>query len=110
MTVRVTIDRDAVTNFFKTDPGALAILKQIAEDILATAQDGAPDKTGYYKRMLRLRKVSFYYRVYSADPFGHLVEWGSVNNKPYGTLRAAALASGWRLIDNPKDEGDNTDE
>jgi hypothetical protein len=40
--------------------------------------------------------------VTNHDPFAHLVEWGSVNNPPYGVLRRAAHAAGFPLHEAPK--------
>lgn len=40
--------------------------------------------------------------VYTDDPFGHLVEWGSVNNPIYAPLRRAASQRGFRLTETPK--------
>lgn len=50
-------------------------------------------ETGYYARHVRVIGNS----VVSTDPFGHLVEFGSVNNVAYAPLRRGVLAAGLRL-------------
>lgn len=50
-------------------------------------------ETGYYARHIRVIGNS----VVSTDPFGHLVEFGSVNNIAYAPLRRGVLAAGLRL-------------
>lgn len=35
--------------------------------------------------------------VYTTDPDGHIVEWGSVNNPPYAPLRKGVASTGLRF-------------
>lgn len=42
------------------------------------------------------------YAVATTDFAGHLVEWGSANNKPYAVLRRATRTAGLRLVEDPK--------
>lgn len=42
------------------------------------------------------------FAVATTDFAGHLVEWGSKNNRPYAVLRRAARAAGLRLRESPK--------
>jgi hypothetical protein len=57
----------------------------------------APDRTGYYKKKIRQRGTT----VIAADPFWHLVEFGSVNNPPYAPLRRGVIAAGLRFEPSP---------
>jgi hypothetical protein len=40
--------------------------------------------------------------IRTTDPFGHLGEFGSVNNRPYAPLRRGVVAAGLRLQEQPK--------
>jgi hypothetical protein len=40
--------------------------------------------------------------VGTTDPFGHLVEWGSVNNPAYAPIRRGVSAAGLRLEEEDK--------
>lgn len=40
--------------------------------------------------------------VGTTDPFGHLVEWGSVNNPIYAPIRRGVQAAGLRLSEEEK--------
>jgi hypothetical protein len=64
-----------------------------ARTVAAAVRTVAPEETGYYRRRIRVIGNS----VVSTDPFGHLVEFGSVNNPAYAPLRRGTLAAGLRL-------------
>jgi hypothetical protein len=79
----------------KADPMLVAQVRRTAVDVAVSVKRVAPDVTGYYKRHIRVQDNL----VISDDPFGHLVEAGSVNNLPYAPLRRGARAAGLRLVD-----------
>lgn len=64
-----------------------------ARELATAVRAVAPDETGYYRRRIRVIGNS----VVATDPFGHLVEFGSVNNPAYAPLRRGTLAVGLRL-------------
>lgn len=69
-----------------------AARRAVGEVIKANAEAIAPEgTTGEYHRSFYVSEEG---SVGTLDPFGHLVEWGSVNNAPYATLRRAVTASG----------------
>lgn len=65
-------------------------LLDTAEAIAGRASDTAPVGTGRYSRSLRATEDDRGVVAESVDPFGHLVESGSINNQPYSPLRRAA--------------------
>lgn len=71
--------------------------QDVAPQLLATASEIAqraagnvPKRTGRYSRSLRAVRDDRGVVAESTDPFGHLVESGSINNPPYSPLRRAA--------------------
>ena len=100
MTVRVTT-RAAGVDELLSDARVVALVTAGAADVARNASDIAPVSTGAYKRSLRstnarreaTRVVA---TAYTADPFGHLVEWGSINNPAYSPLRRGAERTGLR--------------
>ena len=73
------------------DAAITAATRKVATAVRAYAAGFA--ETGYYARHIRVIDHS----VVSTDPFGHLVEFGSVNNIAYAPLRRGVLAAGLRL-------------
>ena len=69
-------------------------LMAVAELVVERAQARAPYRTGAYRRSLQTAQTRGRVRVETTDPFGHLVEWGSVNNPAYAPLRAGAADVG----------------
>lgn len=70
---------------------------RLAEDVAQNARDVAPVHTGAYRDSIKTEGSV----VYSDDPFGHLVEFGSVNNPAYAPLRRGAEAAGLRIDEDP---------
>lgn len=68
------------------DVAVHAIEHERAEQALEIAQANAPITTGHYEESLEVEDNV----LRSTDPMAHLVEWGSVNNRAYATLREAA--------------------
>lgn len=78
-----------------TSPALQAAMAAAAREIAAQARRVAPvGDTGHYKRSLKTKGPI----AYTDDPFGHLVEFGSVNNPAYAPLRRATRAAGLRLV------------
>ena len=65
-------------------------LLNTAGEIARRAAADAPKRTGRYSRSLKATKDDRGVVAESTDPFGHLVESGSINNQPYSPLRRAA--------------------
>ena len=72
-------------------------LYESGKEVAAQAQALAPTVTGYYKRSIWTDRTTFGVTVGSHDPFGHMVEWGSINNPAYAPIRRGVLAAGLRL-------------
>jgi hypothetical protein len=79
-------------------------LRAQAVDVRRVAAALAPEKTSYYVKHLEVAKDVVGWRVESTDPFGHLVEWGSVNNEIYAPLHKAVRVVGLRYVAEPKPE------
>jgi len=77
----------------RRQPGYTVAMRAVTQVVKEAAESAAPVRTGYYRRHLKTIGTS----VVSTDPFGHLVEFGSVNNPPYAPLRRGVLATGLRL-------------
>lgn len=72
-------------------------LADAGEEVASQAKAAAPVVTGYYKRSIWVDRGPFQVTVGSHDPFGHMVEWGSINNPAYAPIRRGVLAAGLRL-------------
>lgn len=75
--------------------------REAAELVVKAAERAAPERSGNYRRSLRVAVDGLQVRAETTDPFGHLVEFGSVNNPPYSPLRRGAAEVG-RLDEAPK--------
>lgn len=105
MATKVTINRAAIVSYFARDPVPKAALRTVAEGLKGAVHDAAPvgtsrqmgpfrggaysAKHGQFRRSLRVRAHRTWFRVESTDPFGHIVEYGSVNNPVYAPFRHA---------------------
>lgn len=65
-----------------------------ARQITARAADNVNRRTGYYGRRLRVTVDDRGVVAEAMDPFGHLIEWGSINNAPQAPIRRAAESVG----------------
>lgn len=101
MTVKVEIDGKSLQAYLQAGE-AKEVLRGETREILQDAVAGAPVNTGNYKRFLQMKEFRSGYRVVSFDTFGHLIEFGSVNNPAYAPIRHAAEASGFRFVESPK--------
>lgn len=69
--------------------------KQIGESIKGNVEQIAPSgASGQYHDSIEVDDEG---SVGTTDPFGHLVEWGSVNNPPYAPIRRGVELAGLRL-------------
>jgi hypothetical protein len=80
-------------NEIRSQPSYDAGMKLRTRTVATAVRIAAPEATGYYRRRIRVIGHS----VVATDPFGHLVEYGSVNNPAYAPLRRGTLAAGLRL-------------
>jgi len=69
-------------------------LVEVAAKIKQTAERSAPVATGDYRRRFRVFEDRRGVGVLTVDPAGHIIEWGSEDTAPHGTLRAAAAEHG----------------
>lgn len=69
-------------------------LMEVAEEVAERAALRAPYRTGSYRSSLRAVEERGKVRAETTDYFGHLVEWGSVNNPAYAPLRSAGADVG----------------
>ena len=84
------------------DPKAAALVSGGAASVAKTAAEIVPKNTGdasrsYHYRRARRTATGLVATAYTSDPFGHLVEWGSVHNPAYAPLRRAAERLGFRV-------------
>lgn len=80
-----------------------AALQEQAEGAKSEIEAIAPrGETGDYSRSIIVVDDGHSVTVGSADPFAHLVEWGSANNPPYAPLRRGTRAAGLRLEEEKK--------
>lgn len=70
-----------------------AFLAKTTTKTAAAVRAAAPDVSGYYRRRVRARGT----RIVASDPFWHLVEFGSVNNRAFAPLRSGVIAAGLRF-------------
>lgn len=63
--------------------------------VAKAVREVAPDETGYYRRRVRASAAG---RVVASDPFWHLIEFGSINNRAVAPLRLGAIAAGTRFV------------
>lgn len=109
--VRARLNR-AFTAEVQREPDFIAHMALLAEHTAKEVERIAPKRTTYYARhiepyirtqvtQVRNARIPAGFHVLSTDPFGHLVEAGSVNNPPYSPLRRGARAAGLRLVEDP---------
>lgn len=72
-------------------------LQEAGNEVAKQAQALAPNVTGAYKRSIWVDRGLTEVTVGSHDPFGHMVEWGSINNPAYAPIRRGVMAAGLRL-------------
>jgi len=98
---------------FRPNPGLIAELEaqglldayvqEKAEELKAHAESIAPrGETGYYADHFVLEEDGGVFRVGNTDFAAHWVEWGSIHNPPYATLRRAVQATRLHLRETPK--------
>ena len=96
---RVVINQPVLQLQLDAKPSAQAALGAVAEaverSVVATAPHGTslswpwrrPVRHGWFRASIHSTRFRTWFRVYSDDPFGHLVEWGSSKNPPYAPFR-----------------------
>lgn len=97
MTVRVKVSERALRTHLRTTAEPQAALDRGVAMLKDRAEQYAPDKTGYFRRRFRTRKFPLSRRLYNTDWFGHLVEFGSINNPAYSPMRRAARSLGFKF-------------
>lgn len=129
---RVTIDQRAIDAYFRTDPMAQGALARIAGDYKAVAEEaspvghstgkfiqrggrtifigGRPYRHGLFRKAFSVRRFRGGYRVYNADRFAFLVEFGSAKNAAFAPMRRALMAMiGGRAVVQPhRETGEHT--
>lgn len=116
--MKVQINRPVLQAELESMPGARAALAVTAAavegSVIAQAPHGAslswpwrnPIRHGWFRESISTTSFRTWYRVFSTDPFGHLVEWGSAKNPPYAPFRRTLRRFGGTT--NPeKHHGDN---
>ena len=86
----------------RAEPEFRAGLMATANRVAYFARAAAPKRTLRYLRSIETFDTGVALGVTTTDPFGHLVEWGSVNNPPYAPIRRGAVAAGLELRELPK--------
>lgn len=74
--------------------GMRAAAEAVASAARTAAPDGGPGR-GVRETIQAVEDGGHFVAI--LDPFGHLVEWGSVHNAPYAPLRRGVRAAGLRL-------------
>lgn len=107
--VRVEIRPEVMATWLATNGGAnralAATAKTVESGVVAAAPYGTslswpwrrPMRHGWFKRSIHSTPFRHYWRVYSDDPFGHLVEFGSVKNPAYAPFRRVLRAAGGKV-------------
>ncbi len=74
-------------------------MREAAERGADASRAAAPVRTGHYRDSIRVEPTPTGARVVSDDPAANVIEWGSVNNIPFGPLRKGAETSGAHYVD-----------
>lgn len=111
MSVRVSVNRAALTSFLQRDPGVQAALKEQAETLKADVDRRAEGfkNTGHFAARTYVRKFRHGYQVVNGDTFAFMVEYGTQNNPAYRPLTGAAkdiFGARFSESDKPEDGGD----
>jgi hypothetical protein len=77
------------------DPAVKAVLAETAEEAKRIAEQVAPRSSGAYSERFVVNGTS----LGNTDPAAHIIEWGSSDTRPHGTLRKAVAAVGARWVD-----------
>lgn len=105
----VHVNQAALAMFLSTNAGAVRTLGATAavveRQVVAASPRGVslswpwrrPMRHGWFKASIKAKPFRHYWRVYSDDPFGHLVEFGSVKNPAYAPFRRVLRAMGGRI-------------
>lgn len=92
------VPNPAFTTEVQEQPQHVKGMRTITKAAAKVVRRVAPHRTGYYERHVRARAQA----IQATDPFWHIVEWGSVNSRPYAPLRRGLRAAGIRLVMDPK--------
>lgn len=82
----------------RRSPRFQAVRRAAARAIKQNAEAIAPHGSGTYADSIEADDS----RVWTTDPAGHIVEFGSINNPAYAPLRRGARAAGLRLEDKQR--------
>ena len=109
MPCRVKIHDKGIGDLLQT-PQAKRHVTVAAGEIARAAAAIAPRRSGRLAKSYRSTKAEvtpngLSARAYTAMPYGHLVEWGSVGQAPKAPLRRGAQRAGYRLKITPKGGG-----
>lgn len=99
---RVVLNQGALRKHLASSAQAQAALDGAVAALRAQAEREAPVHTGYFQDRFVTRRFPLSRRLGNTDPFAHLVEWGSANNRPYAPFRRAAHALGFKFRENAK--------
>lgn len=104
MTTGVRVDAKELGRVLAADPQVQAVLKGVAGRIEDRVEETGPVGTGYFAhRSLGSRRVGpLRWTVFTRDVAGHLIEFGSVNNRPYAPFRRAVRGLGLSFKERPK--------
>ena len=102
MGARVVLNQAALRHHLATSGPAQAALDDAVAALEAQAERESPVHTGYFQDRFVARRFPLSRRLGNTDPFAHLIEWGSANNRPYAPFRRAARALGFRFKENAK--------
>ena len=104
--VQVEIRPADMAQWLYTNPGAQAGLGATAEAVERTVVNASPVgsslswpwrnpiRHGWFKRSIDKTHYRTYWRVFSTDPFAHMVEWGSAKNPAYAPFRRTLRSFG----------------
>lgn len=109
MGCRVTIHDRGVADLLDS-PKAKRHVEAAAKAVARAAAEIAPRRTGRLAKSYRATRAEvtaggLSARAYTALPYGHLVEWGTVNQAPKAPLRRGAQRAGYRIRITPKGGG-----
>jgi hypothetical protein len=108
--VKVVIDEKKLRNWLDTNSGARLGLQKTALTVEAAVKEAAPVgkslswpwgnpiRHGWFRDSLHTRPFRGGYRIYSSDPFAHIVEYGSVNSPTYAPFRRVVQAFKGKIL------------
>lgn len=91
-TIKIEINRSALTKYLQRGEEPQAALKAVAEALNAKVDEKSEvfRNTGHHAVRTYVRKYRYGYQVVNGDTFSFIIEFGSKNNPAYRPMTSAA--------------------